>query len=253
MTQLIDDDVRKQHELIHGRKLLAHNAAEIWGHTSLAGQRRVLRRIQIMADLIKPNSSTRMVELGCGLGIFSKELAKTEAQIIAIDISPDLLNAARARIKVSNVNFIEGDCMKLEDISCLQNTDAVVGNSILHHLNIVKALNSIYKVLKPGGRIIFFEPNMLNPQILLQKNIPWLKRLAGDSPDETAFFRRSLKHLLIKSGFTNDSVTPFDFLHPSTPTFFVDALEKIGKIMEKVPVIKEISGSLLITAVKPLV
>jgi len=35
----------------------------------------------------------------------------------------------------------------------------------------------------------FAEPDMLNPQITLQKNIPALKRRLGDTPDETAFSR----------------------------------------------------------------
>ena len=37
---------------------------------------------------------------------------------------------------------------------------------------------------------------MLNPQIAIQKNIPWVKRKLGDSPDETAFFRWPLRRLL---------------------------------------------------------
>ena len=71
--------------------------------------------------------------------------------------------------------------------------DSVVGSSVLHHLEIKEALRDIYRVLKPGGTIYFTEPNMLNPQIAIQKNIPWIKRKLGDSPDETAFFRWSLR------------------------------------------------------------
>jgi hypothetical protein len=41
--------------------------------------------------------------------------------------------------------------------------------------------------LKSGGTIYFTEPNMLNPQIAIQKNVSWVKRKLGDSPDETAF------------------------------------------------------------------
>lgn len=252
MVMHIDDETRKQNEMAHGKKLLANNAAEIWGHASKAGQRRVIRRVHIMAELVKPTSTTRLVELGCGTGIFSQELAKTGANILAVDISPDLLAAARSRVNLPNVQFIEGDCMALEKIPDFKNVDAVVGNSVLHHLNISKALASIYTILKPGGTIVFSEPNMINPQIFLQKNIPWLKRLVGDSPDETAFVRWSLAKLMAKVGFSEIRVTNFDFLHPATPSFAVDFVEQAGKIAEKIPGIKEISGSLLITAKKPL-
>jgi len=35
--------------------------------------------------------------------------------------------------------------------------------------------------------MMFTEPNMMNPQVALIKNVPSLKSRAGDSPDETAF------------------------------------------------------------------
>ena len=53
----------------------------------------------------------------------------------------------------------------------------------MHHLNVKKALVEFYRVLKPGGTIYFTEPNMLNPIIAVQKNIPFIKKLMGDTPD----------------------------------------------------------------------
>ena len=67
---------------------------------------------------------------------------------------------------------------------------------------IEEALRDIYRVLKPGGTIYFTEPNMLNPQIAMQKNIPWIKRKLGDSPDETAFFRWPLRRLPVFNHFS---------------------------------------------------
>lgn len=250
MSTQVADDMRKKHELEHGRKLMV-NPAHIWGHASLAGQRRVNRRIVRMTELLRPTTNTRIVELGCGTGIFSRELAKTGAQILSIDLSPELLSMARSSVQASNVQFLEGDCMELEKIPQVSNVDAVAANSVLHHLNVPKALHSMFQVLRPGGMIVFSEPNMVNPQIFLQKNIPWIKRLAGDSPDEIAFVRWSLKKLLEQTGFVDVSVEPFDFLHPATPDFAVDVMEKIGIVLETVPVIKEITGSLFISARKP--
>jgi ubiquinone/menaquinone biosynthesis C-methylase UbiE len=128
--------------------------------------------------------------------------------------------------------------------------DAVVGSSILHHLDIIPALREINRVLKDCGRISFAEPNMMNPQIMLQKNIPLLKKFLGDSPDETAFFRWRLYELLKKEGFSEINITPFDFLHPMTPTSLIGLVNRTGMFLEKTPLLKEISGSLIISAVK---
>jgi hypothetical protein len=91
---------------------------------------------------------------------------------------------------------------------------------------------------------------MLNPQIAIQKNVPWVKRKFGDSPDETAFFRWPLRHLLEVTGYREVRIDPFDFLHPKTPVPLVDRLNSLGRVLENVPVISEFAGSLYIRAVK---
>ncbi|HOO91362.1 MAG TPA: hypothetical protein PLA74_11120, partial [Syntrophales bacterium] len=102
-----------------------------------------------------------------------------------------------------------------------------------------------------GGIICFTEPNMVNPQIMLQKNIPWLKRKMGDSPDETAFVRWKLAYMLRKNGFCDIKIVPFDWLHPLTPSCMVSFVDWFGRLLEKIPLIREIAGSVFICAHKP--
>jgi hypothetical protein len=52
------------------------------------------------------------------------------------------------------------------------------------------------------------------------------------------------------AGFRNIAVKPFDFLHPLTPKSFTPFIEKAGYMLEKVPILREISGSLVISAYK---
>ena len=125
-----------------------------------------------------------------------------------------------------------------------------MGSSVLHHLEIKEALHEIYRVLKSGGTIYFTEPNMLNPQIAIQKNIPWIKRKLGDSPDETAFFRWPLQRSLERTGFRDVRIDPFDFLHPKTPPSIVNRLNALGRFFERMPVASEFAGSLYIRAIK---
>jgi len=105
-------------------------------------------------------------------------------------------------------------------------------------------------VLKTGGTICFTEPNMMNPQIAVQKNVPWIKRKLGDSPDETAFFRWPLRRLLEQTGYRDVRIDPFDFLHPKTPVRLLDRMNVLGRFLERVPLILEFAGSLYIRAIK---
>jgi ubiquinone/menaquinone biosynthesis C-methylase UbiE len=190
----------------------------------------------------------KILELGCGTGYFTKELTKLNIQITAIDISPELIEEAQKEIQSENVSFQIQNAYQMDFRDNL--FDAVVGSSVLHHLEIGKAVSEIFRVLKPGGFIAFTEPNMMNPQIALQKNIPWLKRKLGDSPDETAFIRWKIKKLLQNTGFKKITVVPFDFLHPAVPSRLIKTIATIGRIAENTPLFKEIAGSVLIKAVK---
>ena len=98
----------------------------------------------------------------------------------------------------------------------------------------------------------FAEPNFMNPQVFVTKNIPWIKRLMGDSPDETAFWPWKIKRLLQNEGIIDIKVIPFDWLHPAVPEVFISEVMRLGYCFEKLPIIKYFSGSLCITGRRPL-
>jgi hypothetical protein len=81
-------------------------------------------------------------------------------------------------------------------------------------LDITSALATIYKLPRPGGILGFVEPNMLNTQIAIQKNISWIKRKIGDLPDEPLFLRWNIHNLFYHAGFVDVQITLFDWLHP---------------------------------------
>jgi ubiquinone/menaquinone biosynthesis C-methylase UbiE len=239
-------DIRIKHEIEHGKFLADNGAGEIWNWESPAGKLRWERRVKMLTELIKPENTA--LELGCGTGYFTKEIAKTGANIVAIDISPELLAIAKNNVPYTNVSFVEENAYNMTFEDC--RFDYITGSSVLHHLDIGKAISEIYRVLKKGGIIAFTEPNMMNPQIALQKNIPYIKRKLGDSPDETAFFRWKIARLLRNQGFSKVEVKTFDFLHPAVPPALLKTVSSIGNFCEKCPIVKEIAGSLFIKASK---
>ncbi len=233
-------------EVQHGRFLAQRGAGEIWNWESPAGKLRWARRVKMLSSHLKPGMT--VLELGCGTGSFTRELARSGAEIVAIDVSPELLEIAKLNCSVPNVRFQIQNAYSLSYSEAV--FDSVVGSSVLHHLEIEEALRDVYRVLKPEGTICFTEPNMLNPQTAIQKNIPWIKQKLGDSPDETAFFRWPLRRFLERAGYRDIRVDPFDFLHPKTPVPLIDRMDAFGRFLENVPVISEVAGSLYIRAIK---
>jgi SAM-dependent methyltransferase len=240
-------DPRLHHEISHGQYSLEHGE-EVWNWSSPAGKIRWARRCGLFADFLGTGRKL-VLEIGCGTGLFTKELVKTGHTIVAIDISDALIRKAEKRIASANVHFISGNAYNTD--FPLEHFDFIVGSSSLHHLDVEKALKEFFRILKPGGKIFFTEPNMLNPQVALIKNVPFLKRKSGDSPDETAFLRWRIAGAFRRYGFTDIQAIPFDFLHPHLPEAFIKKGTRLTLLLEKIPAIKEFAGSLIIRCRKP--
>ncbi len=240
------DDKRILNEIRHGEYIKEHGE-EIWNWSSPAGKIRWARRCRLFKEFIGSNNRL-VLEIGCGTGLFTEELAATGNTIIAIDISDALIRKAKKRVHAANVKFVVGNAYKTKFEP--DTFDFIVGSSSLHHLEVDLALKEFARILKPGGGVMFTEPNMMNPQIALIKNIPAIKRRAGDSPDETAFFRWAIARKLRSYNFTEISVVPFDFMHPSIPKSVLGIAGQLTSVIEKVPILKEIAGSLIISCRK---
>jgi 2-polyprenyl-3-methyl-5-hydroxy-6-metoxy-1,4-benzoquinol methylase len=241
---------RAAHEIEHGRKLAQSEPERIWGWDTPAGCRRADRRADLIARGADLRPGKRALEIGCGTGLFTEKFARSGAEIVAVDISPELLEKARARgLPEPQVRFL---AMPFEHCDLEGPFDAVIGSSVLHHLDIKPALEKIFALLKPGGILFFAEPNMLNPLIIVLKNVKWIKRRFGDSPNETAFFRWRFLRLLLETGFEKPMITPYDWLHPATPKGMIGTVAAAGGVLEKTPLLREFAGSLLIRATRPL-
>ncbi len=235
--------LRLENEILHGKKLAAKGAEDVWNWSGPVGQARANRRAEYFVQTAHITSSDRGLEIGCGTGLFTRKVQEaTRADITATDLSEDLLEEARAKFPAGN--FVVADAMHLEFPD--NSFDVVYGSSILHHLEMHKALDEIFRVMKPKGRMVFAEPNMLNPQILIQKNIPFIKAWLGDSPDETAIVRWKFETMMKFSGFREIRIFPYDFLHPITPKALIGVVHSVGAFIEKIPLLKEIAGSVII-------
>ena len=96
------------------------------------------------------NGYESILDLGCGTGVITRELAKRVpyGHVVGIDNSPSMLEAANAH-KAENME------LKLMDINEMvfdREFDVVFSNAALHWiLDHEKLLKRIYKALKPGG------------------------------------------------------------------------------------------------------
>ena len=233
-------------EKAHAKELIKAGAEDVWGWNSPAGQERVKSRIQWFVKTCNLHAGLNVLECGCGTGIFTRQLAKTGANITAVDISADLLGLAKGKCP-SSVTFIQADLEKPEELPD-NYYDVLCGVSVLHHLQLPGALVELRKKLKPGACFAFSEPNLLNPinkYVIFTKDMEKRKQL-GVSPTEMAFKPKELTSLFREAGFNVRVLAHRDFLHPSIPQGMIPPFKLAQFFAEKIPLIRSWSGSLWI-------
>jgi SAM-dependent methyltransferase len=245
MTSAPSVEERQGREIAHYRDVAAQDTEAILGWQSPAGRARADRRGRLFVGRGRIGPGVRALELGCGTGEFTRRVAPAGARLVALDLSGDLLAQARAKIGVG-ARFVRANAHVLPFADA--SFDVVYGCSVLHHLEVEVALREVRRVLRPGGRLVFSEPNLVNPQVFLMFNVARLRLHYGGSPDEMAFTRPAISRMLRAVGFTRFDVTHFDFVHPGIPGALLPMLEPVLERLEGVPGVRAISGSMLIHA-----
>jgi SAM-dependent methyltransferase len=136
----------------------------------------------------------RVLDYGCGHGMAAVLLSQAGARVAAFDLSPGYVNETRERARANGVRVecvaADAEQLPFPDASF----DAVWGNAILHHLDLMRAGRELQRILKPGGVAVFCEPWGGNPALAFARRfLPYPNK--DRTPDEQPLTRRCLEPL----------------------------------------------------------
>jgi ubiquinone/menaquinone biosynthesis C-methylase UbiE len=112
-------------------------------------------------------SGARVADLGCGSGTFTALLAGAGYACVGLDLSSQLL--AVGHRKYPDIEFVEGDIERLPfpDASF----DGVMLSGVVHHFpDPSRCAAEVFRVLRPHGRFVAFDPNRKNPFMWLYRD-----------------------------------------------------------------------------------
>ncbi len=110
----------------------------------------VSRQAKGLVDLLAAKPGERVLDLGCGTGTLSAEIAASGAEVVGVDRSPEMINEARK--KFAALRFEVCDARSLEFST---EFDAVFSNAALHWIpEAARVVEGAARALKPGGRFV---------------------------------------------------------------------------------------------------
>ena len=99
-------------------------------------------------ELLKPEPGEHVLDLGCGDGALTQELAAAGCRVVAVDSSPEMVAAALAR-------GLDAQVMDATALTFDGAFDAVFTNAVLHWVRDPDAaIAGVARALKPGGRFV---------------------------------------------------------------------------------------------------
>jgi ubiquinone/menaquinone biosynthesis C-methylase UbiE len=102
------------------------------------------------------SSGSDALEIGCGTGTFSRLLAQRFRRVLALDLSPRMIEVAKERSKeYRNIDFQVADVMTYEFSP--EQFDCVASIATLHHLPFELMLSKIKSVLRPEGILLVLD------------------------------------------------------------------------------------------------
>jgi ubiquinone/menaquinone biosynthesis C-methylase UbiE len=140
------------------------------------------------------------LEIGCGTGEFSRRLALRARDVVALDLSPEMIRVARSRSTGHpNIHFVVADLTALpfrdDAFEC------VASLNTLHHVDSVQALRAMRAALRPNGIVLIADvldrPGLRN---LLVNVVARLTRLVRAATVDRGTQRGALRRAYMKHG-----------------------------------------------------
>ncbi len=108
---------------------------------------------------VGPTGTMRVLDLGCGPGIVTAALARDVKEVVAYDLTPEMLDKAMKRCKEAGLKNVHFELGKAEQLPFDEESfDCVVTRLTIHHfLDPHRVMKEVVRVTRRGGKVVVAE------------------------------------------------------------------------------------------------
>lgn len=171
---------------------------------------------EALLEALAPQAEEDILEVGCGPGTWTAVVAPRCRSLTAVDISPRMVEQARAYVQAPNVQFEVADFVRWEAGRTWDKAFAV--RVFEHFEDKALALARLRDLLRPGGRLVLITktvPSLWNGRVRVLRLARRLlgREKASEQARRAAFWMQRvhplrLRWLLAEAGFGAISIVP---------------------------------------------
>ena len=198
------------------------------------------KRVALISRLLNGGDG---LDVGCGTGVLMQAL-KPYGRVIGVDASAGMLAVLRATDR-GEAHLAGADALPFAD----ERFDMVFSVAVLHHLAdsalVERAIGEMVRVAKPGGRILIWDHNPLNPY--------WpavMKRAPQDSGNERLVPAHAIISALTGHGARISKAFRSGLVPDFVPRQLMPAMRLIEAVAEHTPLLRRFCAHNVILAVK---
>ena len=219
---------------------------DVWYKTSLGALSDKLEK-ELVFSLFEIKHGDAVLDVGCGTGNYTIELAKRGADVVGVDSSEEMLIWARQKAQGERlkVNFQVADALNLPFPD--ESFDLIPSNGLLCFLKEPeKALMEMHRVLKPGGGLAVGVLNKWSPWAFFRR----IKGLYKDTIYNQAYFISppELEGLIRRAGFDVKETRTCLFFFPINNRVYLKIAEQFERLDRRL--IPKTGAFLAVSAVK---
>jgi len=111
--------------------------------------------LEAIVEALDPSAGDTVWEIGPGIGVLTAELARRAARVVAIDLDPACIRAARASLRgLVNVELVEGDALRADAASLGLPDDHLAAGNLPYNLT-GAILGHLFEAARPPRRAVF--------------------------------------------------------------------------------------------------